>query len=410
MHAKDLLSTATPVPAGPVQPCTGPNLQGFSARGVAFPPRYTKVSARVTLWGMRLSSLTVLFGLVLSCAIQAQSAQAQSARTESAQLRNLCSPGSLPNAARNVAVVRHELHGVAVGELDPVVPAAVATQLLRLKDALSQAAAAAMACSSSSATAESLQDTLATALHANLSHAEETVLVTPAHKDLGAYGSDLQVQVLPLSNVPMTLEIDFRYGVECGDDNLLLIYRRNTTAAGEWKEVLRWDAPAYRNVGDAFGDFVLLTPLVGLPNSPNWRAAVAHGHPGCSTTDRSSRFDLDLLQPTADPAHPAVAWHLEQPYRRGDTPRLATTEDSLSFEMVPPESENQKAGKNAGGQPTAGTSAGPGSPSVIYRYRFKADNQVHTIGAAPEALPSAAQPETSQSRTGQTASSTNSPQ
>ncbi len=151
-----------------------------------------------------------------------------------------------------------------------------------------------MACSSSSATAESLQDTLATALHANLSDAEETVLVTPAHKDLGAYGSDLQVQVLPLSNAPMTLEIDFRYGVECGDDNLLLIYRRNTTAAGEWKEVLRWDAPAYRNVGDAFGDFVLLTPLAGLPNSPNWRAAVAHGHPGCSTTDRSSRFDLDL--------------------------------------------------------------------------------------------------------------------
>ncbi len=354
---------------------------------------------------MRLSSLTVLFGLALSCAAQTQPAQAQPA-----QLQNLCSPGSLPNAARSVAVIRHELHGVAVGELDPAVPATVATQLRRLKDALSQAATAAVACSSPSATAESLQDTLATALHANLSDADETVLVTPAHKDLGAYGSDLQVQVLPLSNAPMTLEIDFRYGVECGDDNLLLIYRRNAAATSGWGEILRWDAPAYRNVGDAFGDFVLLTPLTGLPNSPNWRAVVAHGHPGCSTTDRNSYFDLDLLQPTADPAHPAVAWHLEQPYRRGDTPRLATTEDSLSFEMVPPEPEKQKAGKNAGGQQTANTSASPRSPSVIYRYRFTADNQVHTIGAAPEALPSAAQPETSQPRTGQTASSTNSPQ
>ena len=267
---------------------------------------------------MRLSILTVLFGFILSCAARAQSApmqsgQIQSGQVQFGQVQNLCSPRSLPNAARMVAAIRHELHGVTVGELDPVVPPAVAMLLRRLKDALSQAAAAAMACSSSTGDAESLQTTLATALHANLSDADETVLVTPAHKDLGAYGSDLQVQVLPLANVPATFEIDFRYGVECGDDNLLLVYRRNAAATAGWGEILRWDAPGYRNVNDAFGDFVLLTPLIGLPDSPNWRAVVAHGHPGCSTTDRSSRFDLDLLQPAADPAHPAVAWPLAQP-------------------------------------------------------------------------------------------------
>ncbi len=344
---------------------------------------------------MRLSFSTVLFGFALSCSAQALPAPAQS----------VCSPGALPQAARAVAAIRQQLHGVAVGELDPVVPPAVAMQLGRLKDALSQAAAVAMACGSANVTAESLQNTLATALHANLSDADETVLVTPAHKDLGAYGSDLQVQVLPLSNAPATFEIDFRYGVECGDDNLLLVYCHAAAATDGWGEVLRWDAPAYRNVSDAFGDFVLLTPLVGLPETPNWRAVVAHGHPGCATTEHTSHFDLDLLQPTADPAHPTVAWHLEQPYRRGDTPRLATTENSLTFELLPPEPEKQKPGQNPGGHPTTGSSTGPRLPAQLYRYRITADNQVHTVGAAPKSSPTPPSPTPASP-----AASTNSPQ
>lgn len=300
----------------------------------------------------------------------------------SAQTQTACSSAALPGATRAVALVRHGLHGVAVGELDPVVPPAVAAQLGRLKDALTASAVAAMACSPADITPEALQTTLATALHANLSGDSETVLVTPAHKDLGAYGSDLEVQVLPLSNTPRHLEINFRYGIECGDDNLLLVFRQN---AGRWQQVLRWDAPAYTRVSDAFGDFVLLTPLTGLPEHPNWRAVVAHGRPGCSAADsqdHGSRFDLDVLQPGPDPAHPTVAWHFDHPYQGSDTPRLGTTEDTLTFELLPAPSTDKANGN--GRQKSSGTV----SPAAqLYRYRIDSDNKVQPISSAPDPSP-----------------------
>lgn len=306
---------------------------------------------------------TALFGAALSLSAGAQVA---------------CSAGALPEAGKAVAATRHALHTVAVGELDPVVPAPVAAQLGRLKDELAGAAQAAMACAGSTATPEALQQTLAGALHANLSGDSETVLVTTTHKDLGAYGSDLDVQVLPLSNAPRYLEIDFRYGVECGDDNLLLVYKQ---APGGWQQVLRWDAPAYRNVSDALGDFVLLTPLTGFPGQENWRAVAVHGEPSCST-DKHSRFSLDVLQPAADPAHPTVAWHLDRPYRRGDTPRLLTTEDTITFQLVPPAPEPGK------GQAKGKSSDTAPFPRETYRYRMDKNNQVQPIDAAPDSVPS----------------------
>ena len=307
---------------------------------------------------MRLSSLLVLFGSAFSGFALICSAQARSA----------CTSASLPEAARTAISIRHGLHTVAVGELDPVVPPAVATQLGRLKDALTASAAAALSCSSANITPEALQAALATALHANLADAPETVTVTPSHKDLGAYGSDLEVQVLPLSNAPRHLEINFRYGIECGDDNLLLVFRQDP---GGWQQILRWDAPHYARVSDAFGDFVLLTPLTGLPEHPNWRAVVAHGRPTCSAEDYRSRFDLDLLEPDSDPAHPTVAWHLDRPYGRTDTPRLGTTEDTLTFELIPPTPGKDKA-------------SGAISPAAqSYRYSIDSDNKVKPIDLAP---------------------------
>ncbi len=285
-----------------------------------------------------------------------------------------CSAAALPKAARTVANLRRSLHAVAVGELDPTVPAPVVTQLTELKSALASAAAAALACASPSVTPEDLQTTLAAALHANLTDESETVLVTPAGKDLGAYGSDLAVQVFPLATSPRYLEINFRFGIECGDDNLLLVFKQESSS---WKELFRWGAPAYAKVSGALGDFILLTPLTGLAPDTNWRAVVAHGQPGCGTGNAPSHFDLDLLQPTADPAHPTVAWHLERPYHRGDTPRLATTEDSLTFELIAPA---PAPGLRKPGAPTSTLA----HPTQIYRFRISSDNRATTLSAVPE--------------------------
>ncbi len=334
---------------------------------------------------MQLALPTVLFGFALSPFALVLSSSAQTA----------CVPDALPKAAAAVATIRRGLHGVAVGELDPVVPAPVAAQLGRLKDALEAAGNAAVACSPPNSTAEALQGVLARALRANLADAAEGVSVTTEGKELGAYGSDLQVQVLPLSSAPRTLEIDFRYGIECGDDNLLLVYRQASAPDSRWRKVLRWDAPGYTEVSDAFGDFVLLTPLPGTVGQSNWRAVVAHGRPGCSTTEGSSQFDLDILQPDpepgTDPARPEVVWHLEQPYARLAKPRLATTEDSLTFELLAPQPQTQTP-KSVARKP-AGSQINPSAPQPvqIYRYRVTADSRVQAIAGAPEGTPHTAQ-------------------
>ena len=281
-----------------------------------------------------------------------------------------CVSGALANAARTAMTVRHQLHGEAVSQMDPEVPATIASQLSQLKVALTEAADAAFACASGAADPEEIQKTLATALHANLTGASETVYVTKTKKDVGAYGSDLAVQVFPLFDSPRYYEVDFRYGVECGDDNLLLVYEGDS---GGWKQVLRWGAPSYSTVADAYGDFVLLTPLSGFPGQRNWRFVVAHGQPGCNGMFGHSRFDIDLLEPAADPSQPRVVWHLERPYVRSQVPRLATTEDTLSFELLPPERKTAR-----GARPPAG-------PGESFRYRVTRDNKVEPLERTPDA-------------------------
>ena len=289
-----------------------------------------------------------------------------------------CSSSALPEAAKQVIAVRHQLHEQTVGENDPKVPATVATQLGQFKDALANAAQAAFACAPADVSPEDLEKTLATALHANQSSASETVIETKNKRDLGAYGSDLSVQVFPLYSSPRYFEVDFRYGVECGDDNLLLVFETGgahaTAGSPHWQPVLRWGAPTYNTVADAYGDFVLLTPLSGFPGQRNWRFVVAHGQPGCGAATRPSHFDLDLLEPSDDPAHPQVVWHLEREYLRAETPRLSTTEDTLTFELAPPE----KNGKTAKAPPMHGDT---------YRFQVGKDNQVQPLTAAAENTP-----------------------
>lgn len=306
---------------------------------------------------MRPILTLVFFGLVTPVACWAQSA---------------CVPGALGDAAKTAIAIRHQLHGEAVSQFDPKVPAPVAAQLMQLKAALTAAADAAFACAPASAEPEQIQRTLAMALHANRTGATETVYVTKTKKDLGAYGSDLAVQVLPLYNSPKYFEVDFRYGVECGDDNLLMVYQFGAGSNGGWGQVLRWGAPSYATVADAYGDFVLLTPLSGFPDQRNWRFVVAHGQPGCNGASGPSRFDLDLLEPTADPAEPRVVWHLERPYIRSQEPRLVTTEDTLSFELLPP--QRRTAGRR-----------GPAAPGTSFRYRVSKDNKIEPLDGTPDA-------------------------
>ncbi len=277
--------------------------------------------------------------------------------------------------------LRHELYEQAVLENDTKIPATVAIKLGDLKAALAAAAQAAFRCAPASVTPEAMEKTLAEALGANLASAADTPIETRGKKELGAYGSDLAVQVFPLSGSPKYFQVDFRYSVACGDDNLLLVFVTGTgtgsptTAA--WQEVLRWGAPAYHDVKDAYGDFLLMTPLSGFPGQRNWRFVVAHGQPGCGTAESPSHFDLDVLEPTADPIRPTVIWHLERQYQRNQVPRLSTTEDTLTFELGPPEKLSKTAKVPA--------------PTDTLRYRIGKDNHVEPLTASGITAP-ASQP------------------
>ncbi|HLI76074.1 MAG TPA: hypothetical protein VKV02_03945, partial [Acidobacteriaceae bacterium] len=285
-----------------------------------------------------------------------------------------CAPGALAEAAKTVAAVRHSLHGQSVGESDPVVPAAVAQQLMQLKDSLALAAEAAFACAPVTSTPDALQSTLSAALHANVaSAAEQAVVDVKARRDIGAYGSDLAVQVFQLFGKPKFYEVDFRYGIECGDDNLLLVYEAAGDTDGAWRKRLRWDAPTYRTVGDAIGDFVMLTPLTGNDQHPSWRFVVAHGQPACGKLPRPSQFDLDLLSPASDGSRPTVDWHFEHAYTNGTNtvPRLATTEDTIDVQLT---SAPEIPGKKPAKPPTVES----------YRFHLTADGRIEPSPASAE--------------------------
>ena len=296
-----------------------------------------------------------------------------------------CNPNALPAAAKQVEAVRHALRAAAVPTSDPAVPAPIAAQLLQLKSALADAADAAFACAAPSVADAGMKATLAEALKANRSGSvEETSEELPGNREQGAYGSDLAVEVFQLFNQPRIFEVTFRFGIECGDDNLLLVFQAPSERSGTWHEALRWGTSAYNNVGDALGDFIMLTPLTGEYKHPTWRFLVAHGHPGCAARPRPSTFSLDLLTPTADPAKPTVSWHFDHPYTEGlFAPRLATTEDTIEFRLTPIPPEPAKHPVKPTAQRAAPRQGKTSSPEV-YRFHLEAGGQIVPTEAQPD--------------------------
>jgi hypothetical protein len=98
-----------------------------------------------------------------------------------------------------------------------------------------------------------------------------------------------------------------------------------------WNEKLLRQAPPYKEVKGAFGDFFLASFLPGTTPA-EWRAVVVHGTPWC--TSRFSAFEIDVLVPTADALQPRVVWHTERGYSRGDfEPSLKTSGNVFEFRI-----------------------------------------------------------------------------
>jgi len=259
-----------------------------------------------------------VFALLLSSVVPALAAQ------------QACNPSALQNAAANAARLRKALRAQVTGTMETDVPPAVQNQLVQFKNALASVVEAGLACQSPSATPTRIQDALARSLRANGPDPSDAEYLAKSNQDEAAdeYGTTLKVRANWQSTTPHLLAIEVALGIECGEDTMLFLFEPTER---NWTERLRWQAPKYSKVGDAFGDFFLHT-LVQKPGSDAWRLVVVHGRPWC--TSRFSGFGIDVLEPTINSPQPRVVWHTGRGYSRGDfEPSLKASGNIFEFRI-----------------------------------------------------------------------------
>jgi hypothetical protein len=241
-----------------------------------------------------------------------------------------CSQQSQHQTATQIANLRRQLLAIKVEMGYTDVSASASDLIQKLKSQLNQAAQEVFACHDISVPPATIQQELATLLHANLPEPpDQPISDADIEKpEADVFGSGLKVRVSRASTSPLLLNVTFSFGVACGDDNILLLFEAEDA---HWKEVLHWQAEPLHDVGHAFGDFFLSSILAG-ETPETWRVIVAHGKPWC--TSRFSGFNIDVLEPTANAAQPRVVWHTDRGYSRGDfEPTLKASGNIFEFRI-----------------------------------------------------------------------------
>jgi hypothetical protein len=266
-----------------------------------------------------------------------------------------CSQARLQSMANKVHAAEKDLRSFHVDEMEDAVPEQVSHKLDDLKSASAGLANAAMNCVSISATADEITTRLSKVLHGD----QLTQTKKPAGSGDSGYGYDLTVHAIRPPNASSLLEIDFSFGIECGDDHMLLVYASEN---GAWNELMRWQAKPLEKISDAFGDLFVSAVLPGPdPGKTRPFVVVAHGKPWC--TSRFSGFNIDVLTPGPKPESPEVAWHTERPYSRGDyESRLKPSGDAFELRVNAATMDPTVYERN-----------------VIYRYRIGERGQVHRV-------------------------------
>lgn len=193
----------------------------------------------------------------------------------------------------------------AVDEMQETVAAEVRADIHALKDALATVTDARMACLHADATADAaaIQNEFAGAMKAN-----QPAGTVPS-PDAPTYGGALTVGMQRTTTTPALLLVQWGFGIECGDDNLLLAY---VYRDGAWRQAMRWQSGDYGQISGAFGNGF---SYLALP-APVPQLVVFHGTPWC--TSRWSGFGLDVLTPGKDAVAPRVLFHQDHGYVLGD--------------------------------------------------------------------------------------------
>lgn len=235
------------------------------------------------------------------------------------QPASACDTPKGPSPAYQAALARLQQAGLNREDDDTDVSAGERTALVGYKQALGDAVEEHMACMPVASDPSTLERDLATALAASTS---DKPVEVPESDNAPALGAGLRVAV---SRIPATsglVLIQVRFGIPCGDDNLLLGYRQEQ---GHWKRVLRWQSGDYETISGALGSPFTFLAL------PGGQVVVAHGTTWC--TSRWSNFDLDVLMPGQDATPQRSLLHSEGGYATDDGLALKSRPDGFELRM-----------------------------------------------------------------------------
>jgi hypothetical protein len=246
-----------------------------------------------------------------------------------------CSQAALRKTAVQVLAVQARLLAVKVGQggMDTSVSPSTRAEIHLFKTAINEAIDAFMLCEDvgskdASGEPKSIEFGLAELLKGNREKMWGTISADnlPAVVDR-VYGRALGIKVRAIQQVPLTVAVQVSFGVNCGDDNILLVYEAGET---KWQRVLDWQSGDYDEVSGAFGDFFDYQ-LIPQATQDGWAIAVAHGMPWC--TSRWSGFDLDVIQPEHGQTTQKVLMHTNKGYVRENDPVMKATPDGFQLRL-----------------------------------------------------------------------------
>lgn len=275
----------------------------------------------------------------------------------SVQAQSACDVGAPARDAARVAALRATLRATPQRDSpDTDVTPGVQALISQLKSALAQAVQDTFACSTGSESSAALQEKLAALLKANPPQPAGNSVSRgdPRYSEFLSFewSSNLLVNVSTFA--PALLAVQLSFHIPYSQDTMLLVYGRD---GDRWREMLRWQAQPYGDVGGAFGDEFFAALL--SPSAGEWRVVTVHGH--AQAASRLSVFYFDILAPTSNPEHPRLIWHSERTYSIGDYPERLKVVSPDTFEF---------RNNNDAMEFDPGTAF---ERTVVYRYRLSGD-------------------------------------
>src|SRR5205085_5810777 len=206
-----------------------------------------------------------------------------------------CTPAQVAASGDAVRTARAALMRIPLGEMDTLVRPDAQRAIEATKDRIIAFITTAMACTEPGAAPQGIQQLLA---RRGDSFVDRTVY-TGDHMPPDRHGGGLSYEVARVRGHPSMLAVVARLAIECGDDAVLMLFRRTDRG---WRPLLIRRAPPYREVSGAFGGYRY---AVSPPDAQGrWFVATVRRPPWCTSNWSSLYYELSRAGPS--PATPNI--------------------------------------------------------------------------------------------------------